>query len=152
MKPLGSPGQLFGVAQPPGLLLQSLLFPLPDLGVLDLGELKPKEVRPGLQFLHPGLFLRQLLFLLSQLCKGPPEMGRILGGPAKHVQNVPLGAGMEEALVLVLSMDVQEAGAQPSYGRCRGGGSVDPGPVSPLCRDLPPKEEETVLCGDANIR
>ena len=139
--------QLVGVFEPGRLRLERRVLPLPEPGAFDLAELEADEVRTRLEFPDPRFQLlplaRQRLQLSAQRGDGARPSGRARQG----IQQPGLFRGPEQALVLMLSVQVDQVAPQLPQQPHRGGRVVHPGPVAPLARDFPPEHQHVAARG-----
>ena len=137
--------QLPRVFEPPTIDLERLVFPGFDAGTRDLFELEAKKVGPAGQFAGSRLSLLEGVPGRRPAAVECTHLDRRLLESREGVQNRPLGPSIEQRLVLVLTMEIDQRRPQPTDHAGRRGGAVDPGPVAPLCLDLAPQDQETVL-------
>ena len=150
---LGEPrGQPLGVLESPALGAQLLLLAFPQPGAVELRELKAEEIlalrsialrRPRALDLGPrGAMPGQDV---------PHPLAQLFGVP-EAVQEIELARRLQEALVLVLTVDLDEVVAEPLQEPDRHRRVVDEGAMTSGLRELPAHDELAVVQGRARRR
>jgi len=149
VNPARSVGQLFTVFVPTGLGFEGAVFAWCKIGLVDLSELEPQEVRPAFDL--PNTLLSLFDFMAEDL-----EFGILVGDPTSdrlgttiRIEDGALIPLTEKRLVFVLPVQVDERTTHFSHDPGGSRRTTHPGSITAGGRDFSPQNQEAFFQPEA---